>query len=270
MDAATQYVARLSDQRSDTGSTIYNRLYAELGLNAIYLQFGGVAPEAFCSALRALDFRGATVVGSYSRSVLPFLDGLDQHAESVGAVNSLVYADGGLNGYKTDGPALVDSLAEITEIQGKAIVIVGAGKLAREFGIVLGARGLSPKSVDVFNRTRAKADALAAEFGWNAHELADVEGSEGDILMNVSDLGASWCETAWDWPQDLVARFDAVVDVTFRPLTSRLVEDAKRLGKAVVDGADMFTRQGARQVELYLGVSPEKARLRQLVLEELG
>ena len=62
----TIHIGRVSDQRSATGSHIYNTLYNELSTNAIYLQFGSTDSEGFIAGLRALNFQAGLSAGSHS------------------------------------------------------------------------------------------------------------------------------------------------------------------------------------------------------------
>ena len=263
----TAYVARVADQPSSTGSLIYNTIYRELGLNALYLQMNSIPAMELATGIRSLRLRGCTVVGVNARDVLPFLDTLDVHAERAGAVNTIVNDSGRLIGYKTDGPALLDALAGATALKGKDIVVLGAGKLVKELGLVLDGTGV--RSVTIYNRNKEKGLDRCRETGFSyGGEIQHLTDAAGDIFVNASDVGAAWCKVSDLFPLPFIDRFEVIMDVTFKPTTTSLQENAASLGKIVVPGVQMFALQGKRQIDLYFGAKASETRLRELIRKE--
>ena len=63
---------------------------------------------------------------------MPLLDEIQSDAEKIGAVNTVVNQKGRLIGYNTDVTGFLAAMkAECISLQGKAIVILGAGGAAR-------------------------------------------------------------------------------------------------------------------------------------------
>ena len=58
--------------------------------------------EAFCSFMEDRDFAAVNVTIPYKKAVIPYLDELDEAAQAIGAVNTVVNRDGKLYGYNTD------------------------------------------------------------------------------------------------------------------------------------------------------------------------
>jgi shikimate 5-dehydrogenase len=61
----------------------------------------------------------------------------------------------------------------------------------------------------------------------------------------------------------LIAKHQAVFDLVYNPLETRLLKTAKRKGAKAISGLDMFVVQGLRQVELMSGrkiITPESVR----------
>ena len=68
-----------------------------------------------------------------------------------------------------------------------------------------------------------------------------------NIFINATDIGALWCETKDIFPENFIDKFDVVVDVTFKPLSSGLQEKTKRLGKELfLGGGCLHTKAGCR------------------------
>ena len=268
-DDKTIFIGRVNDKRNGTGSTIYNTLYREMGLNAVYLQFESNDSESFAKGLRALGIKGCTVVGTHSKAIIPYLDDLDSHAEAVGSVNTVVNDNGKLCGYKTDGPALIAAIKEKTTLKRKKIVMLGAGKLGKE--VLLRLKHENPSEVIIFNRTIEKGEALGKEFDVRFGGSIDAMYDEsGDIFINATHVGAAFCDTKDIFPEDFLQNFDLIMDVTFIPFSTPLQDKASKLGKIVIPGWRMFAYQGMRQVELYTGQVPSIERLCELIKEEFS
>lgn len=266
---ATRYVARHADAPSSTGSTIYNTIYRELGLDAAYLQFSGRDPGGFVGAMKTLGFCGSTVVGSFASAIVPHLDDLDDHARRVGAVNTVTYHDGVALGHKTDGPALIRSIEDVTDLRDRRVVIAGAGHLVREILYLLVAQGVA--EISVFNRSEDRASEVVASIGARVGgDLDALAGAEGDILINATPIGSRRCETKRLIPEEAVTRFGLVMDTAFIPSRTPLIVEAEARGVPVVTGLTMFAHQGAAQVHHYFGVVPDLDRLRGLIDAEFN
>ncbi len=69
------------------------------------------------------------------------------------------------------------------ELAGRRVLVVGAGEMAELVLEHLAARGV--REIDVLNRTRARAERLAARFGGQAHGMEDLEAAleRADIVI---------------------------------------------------------------------------------------
>jgi shikimate dehydrogenase len=263
----TILIGRVASSLSKNGHYIYNKYYQSHDINAIYLQFKVSEIGPFINHIGALGFRGCNITGTHVKTILPLLDHIEPQAKLVGAINTLVIENGKFIGYKTDGPGLLLALKEVTQFQGKKVVIVGAGKLATEMALRLPNEGAN--EVLIFNRTADKAKELAdktsTRFGGG---LEDVVSANGDILLNCTDIGAAWCDVKDFFREQTIDKFETVFDTTFKPVSTPLIEKAVKLGKKVVPGTRFFAYQGALSVELYLGNRPSIDDLASLVVEE--
>ena len=121
------------------------------------------------------------------------VDRREPAAEKIGAVNTVWYDDGQLVGGNTDWLGIVLSLDNIhpgwDAAPGK-VVVLGAGGSARASVYGFLERGFS---VSIVNRTRARAEQLAAEFGprASAHDADALPHllAEADVLINNTSLG---------------------------------------------------------------------------------
>ena len=64
--------------------------------------------------MRAREFRAINVTIPYKQTVIPYLDVVDETAQTIGAVNTVVNRDGKLYGYNTDFDGFyVESLSDV-------------------------------------------------------------------------------------------------------------------------------------------------------------
>ena len=82
--------------------------------------------EAAVRGLAALGFAGANVTAPYKAAVASLCDRLDEPAARAGSVNTLVVADGAVEGATTDADVLED-------VEARSAAIVGAGGAAAAF-----------------------------------------------------------------------------------------------------------------------------------------
>ena len=113
---------------------IHNTLARMTGENLIYVPFR-VEKERVEDALKgafALNVLGLNVTVPHKSEVLPYLDGVDEEAAMIGAVNTLVRTEKGYRGYNTDLPGLYRALlSEGIQVEGEEILLLGAGGASR-------------------------------------------------------------------------------------------------------------------------------------------
>jgi shikimate dehydrogenase len=246
------------------------------GIDGTYIPLA-VAPENFATAFRALPalgFRGVNVTVPHKEAALAQCDAVDAQARRIGAVNTVVVDKSGrLIGSNTDAFGFIENVrrsAKWDAVSGPAVVL-GAGGAARAIVVALmdaGAPGLR-----IANRTRSRADALAAELGGGI-EVVDWERradalADAALLVNTTTLGMQGHEPlALDLshlPDDAV-----VTDIVYTPLQTPLLRAAASRGNQIVDGLGMLLYQAQPGFEKWFGVRPDvDEALRRFVLEDL-
>lgn len=113
---------------------IHNTLAGMLSHNLIYVPLlveEGNLKDAIKGAF-ALNLLGLNITVPYKSQVIPYLARIDDLAEKIGAVNTLVRISEGFAGYNTDMPGLYRAMSsEGIEIQGQDVILLGAGGAAR-------------------------------------------------------------------------------------------------------------------------------------------
>ena len=142
-----------------------------------------VAPEEFDELVHALPgrgFVGVNVTVPHKLAALRVATTASAAAHEIGAANTLSFNDGEIHADNTDASGLLEALPEPP--RGSRALVLGAGGSARACVWALVRAGAE---VEIWNRTAAKAQALAAEFGARA---VDAPG-EFDLLVNCTTLG---------------------------------------------------------------------------------
>ncbi len=262
------------------GPVIHNAAFEAIGHDGAYVPLP-VPPEyehfkATLGALldhEGLDFRGASVTIPHKGNLLRFIEerggAVDDSAAQVGAANTLVAGAGGLTCANTDAPACVAALCEVAGIDsgglaGLRVAVLGAGGMARAAVAALSRAGAR---VIIFNRTRRRAEALAAAFhgratpsGQPAQVVAGRPQSIAcgcfDVFVNCTPVGMEGGPAPGEpaLPPDVpLDERTIVLDTVYTPVRTPLVERAEAAGARVVTGLDLFLRQAALQFEAWTG-----------------
>ncbi|MBQ4473874.1 MAG: shikimate dehydrogenase, partial [Lachnospiraceae bacterium] len=97
-----------------------------------------LTPEQLGPFLAAREFDGLNVTMPYKRDVIPYLDGLDPMARSIGAVNCIVNRGGRLTGYNTDAGGFEYMIVHNgIAIEGRKVLVLGNGGAAQAVLAVL-------------------------------------------------------------------------------------------------------------------------------------
>jgi 3-dehydroquinate dehydratase/shikimate dehydrogenase len=244
---------------------IHNRAFAAAGLDAVYVPFHVTPDELdeFIRGAQSFGLRGLSVTIPHKEAVQKHVTRLDPTAATIGAVNTLVFEpDGATAGYNTDEPGALDSLEAVAPMKGKTVLVLGAGGAAK--GIVHGLveRGAT---VAVTNRTRARADELAASLGCRAVDWDGRRDVPYDVLVNCTPLGMHPKVDDAPLEADALRPGAIVFDTVYNPPETRLLREARERGCTTISGLEMFVRQGARQFELFTGRKPPVDVMREAV-----
>lgn len=181
---------------------IHNHAYQLTATNAVYLAWEVEEDEVAQSLqqLRVLDMLGANISMPYKKKVLPYLDQVDESAQLIGSVNTIVQKDGCLTGYNTDGLGFLKSLPKTFSIKDKKLVLLGAGGAATAIILEAIRQGVAEIHLFVRPESLAKYQAIysplseALSFSIVLHDLSSWDQVNAmmvgaDLLINATGLG---------------------------------------------------------------------------------
>ena len=242
-----------------------------------------VRPEDLKSFLQQLwthGYIGANVTLPHKEAALRAARSADEAAVTIGAANTLwLDPDGTLHASNTDAYGFMTNLdaeaPQWSEGLG-AVLVLGAGGAAR--AVLYGLIKAGVPQILLANRTRARAETLAAAFGprvqavdWEARNEA--LGACG-LLVNTTSLGMTG-QPPLEIDLSAMPNSAVVADIVYVPLETPLLAAARARGLACVDGLGMLLYQAVPGFERWFGVRPEvtpdlKAHVKAHVMATLG
>jgi shikimate dehydrogenase len=249
---------------------MHNAAYEALGIDHKFVFTAAHVDESnlqqAIEGARALGIRGITVTIPHKINVLQYLDTIDEVAQKIGAVNTIVNENGKLAGYNTDWIGVKASIERaIGSAQGKKAAVLGAGGAAR--GVVYGLMQAGAK-VTVFNRTQKAAEEIARDFDCAVASLEELDKvKDMDIIMNSTPLGMGDHKDKTPLPAEYIRKEHVIFDAVYIPYETRLLRDAKESGATIIHGLDMLLHQGTAQFTYYTGKPAPEDVMKKILLD---
>lgn len=256
---------------------IHNAWLSDLGLDGLYVPFP--VPEhrfsAFVEGLRGQVVRGLNVTLPFKEEALKLADSSTARAQAAGAANLLVFSpDGTIEADNTDGLGVLEAFAEQApglDLRSGPVVILGAGGASRGAAATLLEAGCP--QVRIVNRTLSRAQEIAAYLGARvvAEPMERMRQALGEAcaIINATSAGLAGGQ-ALEVPFSAAPAGAAVLDMTYKPLRTPLLEAAEACGLRTVDGLAMLIGQAKPSFEAFFGTRPPEATdVRTLILKRL-
>ncbi len=253
---------------------IHNYWIKEHGLDGSYKAVD-VACENLESGIRDLvekNYRGFNVTIPHKESVMNLCDDVDETAQQIGAVNTVVIEGGRLKGSNTDAFGFIENIrshAPEFSFAAGSVVVLGSGGAAK--AVVHGLLEHGAPEIFLVNRTKEKALILAESclapdkvsiIDWDERSKI-LEGAA--MLVNTTSLGMDG-QAALSIDLALLPRDALVTDIVYAPLHTELLKVAKNNGHKIITGIGMLLHQARPAFNAWYGVMPEvSAELEKMV-----
>ena len=203
-----------------------------------------LSPAELGPFLETRAFSGLNVTVPYKQAVIPYLDGLEESARAIGAVNTIVCRNGRLLGYNTDFGGMQDALRRAgIRVSGRKVLILGTGGTSRTALAVC--RALGAGEIRRVSRT-GREEALT-------YEAARTDHRDAEILINTTPLGMFPDPEGLPLDPADFPGLQGVFDCVYNPLRTRLVLAARGRGVPAAGGLLMLVRQAALACGLFTG-----------------
>ncbi len=260
---------------------IHNTLAQMEGHNLVYVPFhvekGNL--EAAVKGAYALNVLGMNITIPYKSEVIASLSEMDDLAQKIGAVNTLVRTEAGYKGYNTDILGLYRAMcSDGVILEGEEVILLGAGGVSRAVAFLCAQKGA--KKVYLLNRSIEKAVAVAEEvnsaFGKECIIPMEVNAYkklpagkylaiQGTSVGLYPDTDRAVIEDA-----EFYEKIHTGYDLIYKPAETKFMSLAKAAGAETYNGLKMLLYQGIIAYELWntTVVSEEKASRIYEILKE--
>jgi shikimate dehydrogenase len=239
-----------------------------LGLDYIYalIDFDteDLADSDFVEVLRvcqAAGFAGVNITHPFKQRAIVYTAGLSPEAAAIGAVNTIVFAEGKREGHNTDSWGFSQSFRE--GLPGAAldsVLLLGAGGGGAAVAHAL--LGLGLKRLILFDVDSARAEILANRLAPRFDRMIDVTTEPDsralsvDGVVNASPVGMRKYPGV-PLPIDRLAPCQWVADIVYFPAETEFLRRARAQGCAILGGTGMAICQAAKAFELFTGIAPD-------------
>lgn len=260
---------------------IHNAGYGAQGLNFVYLAFEVSDVGACLGGMRSMpNFRGLSVTIPHKLAVIEHLDEVESMAANVGSVNTVTNEGGRLIGSTTDGLGVTRALDEAgVDLDGKRVLFLGAGGAVRAVAFAVADR-IGDGAITILGRTPSRVEPLVQDLSDKTsaevsmgHLVDDVSAavSGHDVIIQGTPIGMypeSVGETCV--PAGSLRSEQVVFDMVYRPLKTKLIEDAEAAGCKTILGTEMLVQQAAAQYQGWAGREAPVDVMRDALLAGLG
>jgi shikimate dehydrogenase len=252
---------------------LHMREGAEQGLDYRYELFdldlieGGV--PVLASVLETAErsgYAGLNITHPCKQSVMPLLDGLSEDAATLGAVNTVVFANGNRIGHNTDWWGFAESFRRgLRDAPIHDVLLLGAGGAGAAAAYAL--LKLGAESLTIFDVDVAKCQALVHKMSraFVDQRLAVASAltesmRQADGLVNATTVGMAK-HPGLPLPANLIEARHWVAEIVYFPLETQLLRHARSLGCRTLDGGGMAVFQAVEAFRLFTGIAPDVERM---------
>ena len=244
---------------------IHNAWYKEYGIDAVYLKFHVLPRQIAQSAagIRGLGISGVNVTVPHKTEIMQYLDDISIEAREVGAVNTVVNADGRLIGRNTDiygfeNACVLGLGIDLSEM--KNVVLFGAGGAARAVLYVL-KNNAPAAAITIIEQDVIKAKDLAKSMGMSVSVISSSDFSdellaETQLLINATPVGLNGKGQLFDYTVFKRINDCRVFDLAYVKGGTPLTKAAAGFGLSAIDGMLMLKHQAAKSFEYWFGFLP--------------
>lgn len=193
--------------------------------------------------LKKREFDAINVTIPYKKTVMPFLDKIDDAALKIGSVNTIVKeSDGSLTGYNTDYYGFTYMLKKAgIEIKDKKVLVLGDG-------------GASVTVQSVIRDLGAKEIVVASLFSEPHYDQLDPH-FNSDVIINATPVGMYPNNLETLVNLDNFKNLKGVADVIYNPERTQLILDAQKKGIKCISGLYMLSAQAKKAAEHFFNTT---------------
>ena len=218
----------------------FNKKFETENIDAQYLNFEIPTIGAFKQVIKDNpELNGLNVTIPYKQQIIPVLDGLDEDARQIGAVNVIKFTTGvggetKLIGYNSDVIGFRESIKPLLTSSHKKALILGTGGASK--AVFHGLKQLGIKAT--FVSRESKESCLT----YDALTLGVM--AEHTVIVNTTPLGMfPNIHNCPNIPYDLLSPRHILYDLVYNPDETLFMTKGKERGAVVKNGLEMLWLQ---------------------------
>ena len=197
----------------------------------------------FKALLSQSDLKGMNVTIPYKEEVIPFLDALDEVAEAIGAVNTIVFnTNGTTKGYNTDYIGFRDSITPVLRDDITSALILGTGGASKAVVFALQKMGIKTQYVSRKKTAKSIGYDDVTSLILNTHKL----------IVNCTPIGTFPnidLKPALNY--NLLTSEHVLFDLIYNPSETSFLKEGLLQGATIANGASMLVGQAEASWSLW-------------------
>lgn len=253
---------RLAGAQNGRRATYDQLVPAEMGLDF----------DAVFAQVAATGYRGVNVTYPYKERAAAKVVVDDPLVRAIGAVNTVVFDEGGPHGFNTDYSGFITAYRRVRgDAAPGPVLMIGAGGVGKAVAFGLVALGLGeirivdrdlPKAKGLAEALVAARSGLVTKIGTDA--AAAASGAAG--VINCTPVGMVGYDGT-PLPRAALSGADWVFDAVYTPVDTQFLQDAAAEGLQVISGYELFFGQGVDAWAIFTGLPLDEARMRRELAE---
>ncbi|MDO5510073.1 MAG: shikimate dehydrogenase [Weeksellaceae bacterium] len=191
--------------------------------------------------LHSGKYRGLNVTIPYKNAIIPYLDGISEEAQKMGAVNCLALTQKGYIGYNTDVYGFEESIKPLLSQSISQALILGSGGASAAVQFVLDKLNI-PFLVISRNEN--------AEHTYERLSKATVQNSQ--LIVNCTPLGSSaFLDSFPSIDYDAIGSNHILYDLIYTPAETVFLRKGREKGAKTKNGLEMLHLQAEKSWEIW-------------------
>jgi shikimate dehydrogenase len=216
-------------------------------------------------------YRGVNITYPYKERAAAKVTIDDALVRAIGAVNTVIFDEGGPHGFNTDYSGFIAAYRHIRSTPPRIALMIGAGGVGKAVAYGLVAMGV--QEIRIAEQDLPKAEALAEALRAAKAGLRVITGSDAaalapgaDGLINCTPVGMVGYDGT-PLARAAMAGAEWAFDAVYTPVDTQFLQDAAAEGLHIISGYELFIGQGVDAWGLFTGLPLDYARLRTDLLQ---
>ena len=223
---------------------IHNEYYKMYDIDNCEYNLINLRSNQIHSFVKEDSYLGFNVTIPYKQDIIEYLDGIDEEANSIGAVNTIkISEEGKLKGYNTDIYGFEHSLKPLLKSHVKNALILGTGGASKAIAFVLKKNNIQFNFV---SRLPTGPQTISYD------DLTGKVINKHHLIINCTPIGTfPNIGNSPEIPYEFLGDKHFLYDLVYNPKVSTFLSKGKAHGTTIKNGEEMLQLQADRSWEIW-------------------